>query len=155
MKASAMPTRTLRMMKIACIGTGWYPENPGGLEKYVYGMTQALLDAGDSVDLFVTGKPKFNNSRAGAYSIGLPTDRLWKRMLEARLTFARSMREPYDVINMHFAMNALPLIPFIKHRTPRVIHFHGPWAAESRAEGGVALSVMIKAYARAVRLSPR
>jgi glycosyltransferase involved in cell wall biosynthesis len=132
-------------MKIACVGTGWYPQEPGGLEKYVYGMTQALLEAGDSVDLFVTGMPNFNRPNAGAYSIGQPGDPLWRRMLTARRAFARSMREPYDVINLHFAMNALPLIPFIKHRTPRVIHFHGPWAAESRAEGGGTLSVSIKA----------
>jgi glycosyltransferase involved in cell wall biosynthesis len=65
-------------------------------------------------------------------------------MLDARRAFARSFDEPYDVINLHFAMNALPLIPFIKHRTPRVVTFHGPWSAESRAEGGGAISVAIK-----------
>jgi glycosyltransferase involved in cell wall biosynthesis len=132
-------------MKIACVGTGWYPQDPGGLEKYFYGMTQALLGAGDSVDLFVTGTPQLDTANAGAYSIGQPGDPLWKRMFAARQVFARTMRRPYDVINMHFAMNALPLIPFIKHRAQRVIHFHGPWAEESRAEGGGALSVSIKA----------
>jgi glycosyltransferase involved in cell wall biosynthesis len=132
-------------MKIACVGTGWYPQEPGGLEKYVYGMTQALIEAGDSVDLFVTGTPKLNTPNSAAYSLGQPADPLWRRMLTARQAYARSMRGPYDVINLHFAMNALPLIPFIKHRTPRVIHFHGPWAAESRAEGGGTLSVAIKA----------
>lgn len=131
-------------MKIACVATGWYPQSPGGLEKYVYGMTQALLRAGDSVDLFVTGTPQLNAERARAYSIGRPGEPLWKRMLDARLTFAKSFREPYDIVNLHFAMNALPLIPFINHRTPRVVHFHGPWGAESRAEGGSALSASIK-----------
>jgi glycosyltransferase involved in cell wall biosynthesis len=48
------------------------------------------------------------------------------------------------VINLHFAMNALPLIPFIKHDTPRVVNFQGPWAAESRAEGSGSLNVAIK-----------
>ncbi len=132
-------------MNIACVGTGWYPQDSGGLEKYVYGMTQALLDSGDSVDLFVTGKPELKTANAGAYAIGQPDDPLWKRMIAARQTFARTMRRQYDVINLHFALNALPLIPFIKHRVPRVIHFHGPWAEESRAEGAGALSVSIKA----------
>jgi len=132
-------------MKVACVGTGWYPDDPGGLEKYVYGLTQALLEAGDSVDLFVTGNPQLGKPNSGAYSIGRPADPLWKRLLEARFTFARTMHEPYDVINMHFALNALPLIPFIKHRAARVIHFHGPWAAESQAEGGGTLSVKVKA----------
>ena len=131
-------------MRIACVAGGWYPQSPGGLEKYVYGMTQALLRAGDSVDLFVTGEPHLNAGAGHAYSIGRPGDALWKRMLDARLAFAKSFRGPYDVVNLHFAMNALPLIPFIDHRTPRVVHFHGPWAAESRAEGGSALSAAIK-----------
>jgi glycosyltransferase involved in cell wall biosynthesis len=131
-------------MRIACVATGWYPESPGGLEKYVYGMTQELLRAGDALDLFVTGKPRLNDARARAYSIGIPGEPLWKRMLDARITFAKSFREPYDVVNLHFAMNALPLIPFIRHNVPRVVHFHGPWAAESRAEGGGVVSAAIK-----------
>ncbi len=133
-----------RPMRIACVATGWYPQSPGGLEKYVYGMTQALLRGGDAVDLFVTGEPHLNAKAGRAYSIGRPGEALWKRMLDARLCFAKSFRGPYDVVNLHFAMNALPLIPFIDHRTPRVVHFHGPWAAESRAEGGSALSAAIK-----------
>ena len=131
-------------MRIACVGTGWYPQIPGGLEKYLYGMTHALLKAGDTVDLFVLGDPHFDSERGHAYSIGQPNTRLPQRMLAARQQFAKSFREPYDVINLHFAMNALPLIPFIKHTSPRVVNFQGPWGAESRAEGGGDLSVRIK-----------
>jgi glycosyltransferase involved in cell wall biosynthesis len=132
-------------MKIACVGTGWYPQTPGGLEKYLYGLTNALLDAGDSVDLFVTGNPELHRPNARAFSIGQPGEPLWRRMIDARTTFARSLRGPYDVLNLHFAMNALPLIPFIRHDTPRVINFQGPWAAESRAEGSGSLNASIKA----------
>jgi glycosyltransferase involved in cell wall biosynthesis len=131
-------------MRIACVGTGWYPQEPGGLEKYVYGMTHALLNAGDSVDLFVSGTPALEREGGRARSIGRPGDSLPARMLSARTAFAESLRGPYDVLNIHFAMNALPLIPFIKHDMPRVIHFHGPWAEESRAEGGGTFSVAIK-----------
>jgi glycosyltransferase involved in cell wall biosynthesis len=130
-------------MKIACIGTGWYPQTRGGLEKYVYGMTRALLDAGDSVDLFVNGSPELVGC-GHAYSIGDPKTSLWKRALDARRCFATSFRPPYDVINFHFAMNALPLIPFIKHDAPRVFNFHGPWGAEGLAEGGSKRSVAVK-----------
>jgi glycosyltransferase involved in cell wall biosynthesis len=132
------------LMRIACVGTGWYPQSPGGLEKYLYGMTHALLDAGDTVDLFVLGNPHLDSDRGHAYSIGQPHTRLPQRMLAARRQFAKSFREPYDVVNLHFAMNALPLIPFIKHTSPRVVNFQGPWGAESRAEGGGDLSVRIK-----------
>jgi glycosyltransferase involved in cell wall biosynthesis len=131
-------------MKIACIGTGWYPQVAGGLEKYLYGLMQALLHAGDSVDLFVTGDPQYDAPRARVYSIGKPGGPLLKRMLDARFAFARYFRGPYDVVNIHFAMNALPLIPFIDHRTPRVVNFQGPWGAEDRAEGGNEFSARMK-----------
>ena len=131
-------------MRIACVGTGWYPQTPGGLEKYVYGMVDALARAGDSIDVFVTGSAASGSAHANVYSLGESGGPLWKRALHARSTFATSFREPYDVVNLHFAMNALPLLPFIRHRAPRVVHFHGPWAAESRAEGGNALAVSVK-----------
>jgi glycogen(starch) synthase len=131
-------------MKIACIGAGWYPEATGGLEKYVHGLTRALLVAGDSVDIFVTGEGNVEGSHGRVYPIGRLSQPLLKRMLSARSAFAQYFREPYDVINIHFALNAVSLIPFINRRTPRVLHFHGPWAAEARAEGGGALSASLK-----------
>jgi glycosyltransferase involved in cell wall biosynthesis len=150
LQATAMQSHDEReaslQMKIACVGTGWYPQHPGGLEKYVYGMTRALIAAGDDLDLFVTGTPRLDALNAHAYSRGIPGEPLLQRLRQARDTFARSLRGPYDVINIHFAMNALPLIPFIKHDTPRVVHFHGPWAAEAEAEGASSLSVAIKKY---------
>jgi len=132
-------------MKVACVGLGWYPQSPGGLEKYVFGMTRALLRAGDAVDLFVNGDPQLERPGGRAYSIGALEAPLWRRMLRARSAYATHFREPYDVIDIHFALNALPLIPFIKHRAPRVIHFHGPWAAESVAEGNSRAAGAIKA----------
>jgi glycosyltransferase involved in cell wall biosynthesis len=132
-------------MKVACVGLGWYPPRPGGLEKYVFGMAHALLRAGDSVDLFVNGDPHLELPGGRAYSLGAMELPLWRRMLRARSAYAAHFREPYDVIDIHFALNALPLIPFIKHRAPRVIHFHGPWAAESVAEGNSGAAGAIKA----------
>lgn len=131
-------------MKIACVGNGWYPQTPGGLEKYLYGMTHELTATGDEVDLFVTGSPECWDDRSHVYSLAKPGKPLVQRALSARRCFARYFREPYDVVNLHFAMTALPLIPFIDHSAPRVVHFHGPWADESRAEGGDALSVSAK-----------
>lgn len=132
-------------MKIACIGAGWYPQTPGGLEKYVYGMVHEAVRDGDDVDLFVTGQPVSWDPRARVTSLADPAAPLWRRARSARAGFAKNYREPYDVLNIHFAMNALPLLPFISHRTLRVVHFHGPWAAESRAEGGGLLGAAVKA----------
>lgn len=132
-------------MRIACIATGWYPQQPGGLEKYVYGLVRTLLGAGDTVDLYVNGDAALADDHVRLIPIGRLEDPLWKRMADARIAFARHFRGPYDVINIHFALNALPLIPFINRRTRRVVHFHGPWAAESRAEGGGRAGAAVKA----------
>ena len=41
-----------------------------------------------------------------------------------------------DVIDLHFALPGLLLVYVGRlRRTPLVVHFHGPWAAESAAEG--------------------
>jgi glycosyltransferase involved in cell wall biosynthesis len=131
-------------LNIACIATGWYPQTAGGLEKYAYGMMRAALRAGDSVDIFITDEPVPAEPRLNVIPIARPGDPLLKRALDARRAFARSFRSSYDVIDIHFAMNALPLIPFIDHHIPRVVHFQGPWADESRAEGANSVAVFLK-----------
>jgi glycosyltransferase involved in cell wall biosynthesis len=131
-------------LKIACVATGWYPQAPGGLEKYVFGMTKAAVRAGDAIDVFLTGDVTPPEPGARLISIARNEEPLWKRAIGARRAFATSFDPPYDVIDLHFAMNALPLIPFIDRRTPRVVHFHGPWAAEGRAERGNAIGVRVK-----------
>ncbi len=108
-------------------------------------MTQAAVRAGDAIDVFLTGDVTPEQPGARLVSIAHNDDPLWKRAVSARRAFATSFDAPYDVIDIHFAMNALPLIPFIPHRTPRVVHFHGPWAAESLAERGNPLAVRVKA----------
>lgn len=132
-------------MRIACIAGGWYPHTPGGLEKYVYGMMQTLTRAGDSVDIFAADRVETTQNGCTVYSIGRSEEPLWKRMFAACRTYGASFRGPYDVVNIHFALNALPLMPFLNRSTPCVVHFHGPWAAESRAEGDGALAVSVKA----------
>ena len=131
-------------MKIACVGTGWYPQNIGGLEKYVSGMSRELTNSGDDVTLFVTGTPTSWSDRARVWSFGDPRATALRRVMEARKCFAQHYREPYDVLNLHFALNALPVLPLVSKRTPRVYHFHGPWAEESRVEGAGALSAAVK-----------
>ena len=90
-------------VKIACIATGWYPLSPGGLEKYVFGMTQALVRGGDTVDLFVTGEASAPLAGVRMVSIAHNEDPLWKRAIDARRNFSSGFQPPYDVVNLHFA----------------------------------------------------
>jgi glycosyltransferase involved in cell wall biosynthesis len=131
-------------MKIACTGKGWLPETTGGLDKYAYGLVHELTRQGDHVDYFVDGSPVAWDARSRAVSLAPSSGSFPKRMLTARARYAREYREPYDVLNMHFAMYALPLLPYISKGTPRVVNFQGPWSQESRVEGGGRVSVAIK-----------
>jgi glycogen(starch) synthase len=50
------------------------------------------------------------------------------------------------VVNAHFALYGLPLLPYLRHGLPLVVHFHGPWAAEGAAEGAPPLVTWVKAW---------
>jgi glycosyltransferase involved in cell wall biosynthesis len=72
------------------------------------------------------------------------------RLLGARRTIRRSLSEwKPDVVASHFALFVAPAIDLLK-RQPHVVHFHGPWAAESQAEGARWLAARSK---RLVELS--
>ena len=66
-------------------------------------------------------------------------------------------RDPPDVVASHFALYAWPLLARIRG-IPHVVHFHGPWAAESVQEGGGRIGYVLKraierrVYRRADRL---
>lgn len=51
---------------------------------------------------------------------------------------------PVDVVASHFAMNGLPAMLTKAKSIPWVVHFHGPWAAESRVEGDTWPSTAMK-----------
>ena len=65
---------------------------------------------------------------------------------------------PFDVAVSHFALYAIPVLRLIRQGRPLIVHFHGPWAAESRFEGANRLGCVAKAmlerhvYRRADRL---
>jgi glycosyltransferase involved in cell wall biosynthesis len=62
-----------------------------------------------------------------------------------------------DLVASHFALHTFPVLDLVGHR-PLVIHFHGPWALESQAEGSGAIATYAKkqleqiTYRRANRL---
>jgi glycogen synthase len=69
----------------------------------------------------------------------------------ARLRAARSAvhevvaRERPDVVASHFALFAFPCLDLIRH-IPLIVHFHGPWAAESQMEGEARVTTSIKFF---------
>jgi glycosyltransferase involved in cell wall biosynthesis len=87
-------------------------------------------------------------------SAPLPS-RLWSAR-RAILEALASKRAP-DIVAVHFALFALPGLDRLRSR-PLIVHFHGPWAEESRIEGagrastGVKIAVERLIYRRANRI---
>jgi glycosyltransferase involved in cell wall biosynthesis len=66
------------------------------------------------------------------------------RLLGARSTVSQILRETKpDLVGSHFALYTFPTLDLLRH-IPKVTHFHGPWAAESRQEGAGASATFVK-----------
>ncbi len=132
---------------IVCVGNAWFPDAPGGLDRYVYELAYSLAVSDDEVELCGVGFP----DEAADFPVTLtnladPTRSLWQRLWQARDRYKnrrRSSREN-DAINLHFALYGLPLLGQFPRKVPVTCHFHGPWALESDKEGSSKLGIAIK-----------
>jgi glycosyltransferase involved in cell wall biosynthesis len=130
---------------ILCIGLGWFPKTPGGLDRYVYELIHQLAAGQDRVELCGVGLPKTQpNSAIKITNLAEPDNRLWERLWLIRSNFLRRKASQPDAINLHFALYSLPLLQVLPPRVPIIFSFHGPWALESKQEGAGKLSVFLK-----------
>jgi glycosyltransferase involved in cell wall biosynthesis len=107
----------------------------GGLERYYFNLFAALPAAGSQPRGLVVG-------RSDGSCDGAPLVSSFARSGDSMLKRWRLMRKAApallagaDVAVSHFAPNAFPILGALRKR-PFVVHFHGPWALEGRAEGG-------------------
>ena len=120
---------------ILCLGTGWFPTTPGGLERYVYELTRCWAAEQDNVELCGVGIPqatedfpiKLNN-------LASPDSPIWKRLWSIRQNFRQTRNGKPDAINLHFALYSFPLLDIFPKEVPITFNFHGPWASESKQE---------------------
>lgn len=135
----------LTTAKILCVGLGWFPKTPGGLDRYVYELTYHLATAQDNVELCGVGMPEEQpNSAIKLTNLAEPNSPLLQRLWSTRSHFLnRKIAQP-DAINLHFALYSLPLLQILPKTVPITFTFHGPWALESKQEGASNLSVFLK-----------
>ncbi|WP_369255729.1 glycosyltransferase family 4 protein [Geodermatophilus amargosae] len=129
-------------------GSEWFSTTPGGLNRYFTDLFGALRDLpGVTVSASAFGAPPPGGTSWGP--VGGPT---WRRALAAS-TERRPAREPH-VLDRHFCLYGRPAAG-ARRANPLVVHFHGPWAAESRMAGsrGAAVKYGLERlrYARADR----
>lgn len=106
-------------------GSEWFGAAPGGLNRYFTDLYAALAASGE---IDVTAKA-FGDAPAGGGSWG-PTG--GSTLARARAAFLdRGELRPGTVLDRHFCLYG----PAPLGRHPLVVHFHGPWAAESAMAG--------------------
>jgi glycosyltransferase involved in cell wall biosynthesis len=130
---------------ILCIGLGWFPQTPGGLDRYVYELTHYLATGEDRVELCGVGLPETQlNSGVKLTNLAEPDNRLWERLWLIRSNFLKRKSQKPDAINLHFALYSFPIMSVLRPGVPITFSFHGPWALESKQEGAGKLSVFLK-----------
>lgn len=140
------------------VGVGWYPEQAGnGLDRVFYSLARHLPHVGVDVESLVVGTESIEASEGHVEAVAREDAPLVRRLTAFRQAARTSLQNrDIDVVAAHFALFALPVVGQLAGR-PLVVHFHGPWAAESAVEGESVLVTRGKAlvercvYARADR----
>jgi glycogen(starch) synthase len=146
-------------MRSLQLGLGWFPEQPGGLDRYYYDLLRALPGAGVECRGLLVGSDAVATATAGVVrAFANRSEPALARWRAARSAVKAGLwSERFDLVVAHFALYAFPVLGLIGD-LPLVVHFHGPWAAECRVEGGGRAACWLKSrieravYNRADRL---
>lgn len=128
-----------RRLKTLQIGLSGMASGIGGAERYYFGLTHALPEAGADVRGFVLGDVQDVDGIRGYAPEGTS---LFGRWTALRAAVSKAIRQS-DLVASHFALHAFGMLDLLKD-TPFVVHFHGPWALESAAEGAGVINVTAK-----------
>jgi glycosyltransferase involved in cell wall biosynthesis len=141
------------------LGLHWFPEAPGGLDRFYYELVNELPAVGVESRGWVVGSSMAANETGGKVrAFASSKQSVPARLMAARAAVRKSIREHRpDLVVSHFALYTFPALGQLGN-LPLVVHFQGPWAEESRVEGADRLSCMGKrlieraVYRRADRL---
>jgi glycosyltransferase involved in cell wall biosynthesis len=118
------------------IGIAWSTTGAGGSARVVSDLSQYLPAKGVLFSGAVAFPEDVSELTSGAIECFAPASAgAISRLLGARRTIVRGIaRTKPDLVASHFAFFAATALDRIG-RLPHVVHFHGPWAAESLQEG--------------------
>ena len=132
--------------KLAVLGNNWFPDRPGGLDRYVYELVHILATKSDTkIDLFGIGLPSHHSVPSiQLKKLADPEASLKYRLYSAYQNSRSIASSNLDAVNIHFALYGLAAIPHLPKDVPVTCTFHGPWAIESQQEGDSKLGVWLK-----------
>src|SRR5580704_13768766 len=112
----------------------------GGVERIFWGLYDQLA-VDPSLELngfFFSHRSADQSQRPGEVCLGSTRQPGYRRLWNARRQIFSKLRSASNpdavVIATHFALYAAALLPELSRRN-NVVHFHGPWAAETAVEG--------------------
>jgi glycosyltransferase involved in cell wall biosynthesis len=127
-------SRSTPSVRSLVIGAEWFTDRPGGLNRYLADLLNALTRNGASTTAVVLGPAL--SAPANVVRAGSPGHSLPRRLLAARRA-ALHVSHHADVVDIHFALyGLLPVLTTRLRRLPMVVHFQGPWADESALARG-------------------
>lgn len=149
-------TRCVRSMQI---GISWATHGAGGSGRVFADLIRHLPENGVEVTGVVSAPSNVSLLTEGQIDSFAPEGasmlarlRGARRHLKALMTNQRP-----DLVASHFALYTAPILDLLQKRK-LVVHFHGPWAAESLQEGSNPVAVAVKkriesaVYSRATRI---
>ncbi|CCW36537.1 glycosyltransferase [Chthonomonas calidirosea] len=134
--------------RILLIGMGWFPEQPGGLNRVYYELFNRLQSHYPTEltlrGLVVGTDNVAQQTKQQAIAYADAQCSVLKRLLAARRAIREAVQtfQP-DVVVSHFALYTFPALDVLQGK-PFVFHFHGPWALEGGAEKEHGLTIRLK-----------
>ncbi len=138
--------RTSLGLSVLHIGLEAPDERLGGLNRYFVELLKGLAGLEVSVHGIVVGE-KEKRGRTGNVLLTVVPGRtpLFGRLAAIGAAASR-LGSDVDIVDAHFALTALPVLVGPLRKRPLVVHFQGPWADESAANGERALVCTIKRW---------
>ncbi|WP_454793683.1 glycosyltransferase family 4 protein [Mycolicibacterium lutetiense] len=125
-------------------GSEWFTALPGGLNRYFTDLFAALRARND-IELSAAA---FGDPPVGGQSWGPAGGSTWSRVAAA-FTDRSALSKP-GILDRHFCLYGPAAIGHRGHDR-LVVHFHGPWAAESRFAGATDLRARAKYLVERIR----
>jgi glycosyltransferase involved in cell wall biosynthesis len=139
--ATAPPPAGMTERRLVILGQGWFPDDAGGLNRYVRDLFEAHRDVAWSCRCVVVGPAGDAPGEVRVVSRGeAPLPARILAYLRAAVRAGRGL-VTYDA---HFALYAAAPMLLMRGRRRFVCHFHGPWAQESASGGDGGLRVGAK-----------
>lgn len=140
------------------IGLSWSTSGAGGSGRVLESLSENLPGENVLVEGAVLSPTDVAARTEGRFRLlAAPSQGPVTRFLSSRTSLRAALTRRPDVLASHFAFLTIPILDQLR-RQPFVAHFHGPWADESRVQGGSRPSVLCKCliessvYSRADRI---